>query len=111
MRLSSTDYPGARALVKHVRVPALRMRPTVLEAQTDYPPSTRDGCISDFKNTDVIKCSYGDTNADPDHRAGRWLARRALADRAGPARAPAPLQGHHATSRWAARCRPRRCRW
>jgi peptidoglycan/LPS O-acetylase OafA/YrhL len=61
--LSSSDYPGARALIKHVRVPRLRMRPTVLEAQNDYPPSTRDGCISDFKNTDVIKCSYGDTNA------------------------------------------------
>jgi hypothetical protein len=61
--LSSSDYPGARALIKHVRVPRLRMRPTVLEAQTDYPPSTRDGCISDFKNTDVIKCSYGDPNA------------------------------------------------
>ena len=61
--LSSSDYPGARALVKHVRVPRLRMRPTVLEAQTDYPPSTRDGCISDFKNTDVITCSYGDKSA------------------------------------------------
>jgi len=61
--LSSSDYPGARALVKHLRVPRLRMRPTVLEAQTDYPPSTRDGCISDFKNTDVIKCTYGDKNA------------------------------------------------
>lgn len=61
--LSSTDYPGARALIKHVRVPTLRMRPTVLEAQTDYPPSTRDGCISDFKNTDVLKCSYGDKDA------------------------------------------------
>jgi len=61
--LSSSDYPGARALIKHLRVPALRMRPTVLEAQTDYPPSTRDGCISDFKNTDVIKCSYGDKTA------------------------------------------------
>jgi hypothetical protein len=61
--LNSHDYPGARALVKHVRVPKLKTRPTVLEAQTDYPPSTRDGCISDFKNTDVIKCSYGDKNA------------------------------------------------
>ncbi|WP_343708523.1 acyltransferase family protein [Mycobacterium sp.] len=61
--LSSSDYPGARALIKHVRVPTLRMRPTVLEAQTDYPPSTRDGCISDFKNTNVITCSYGDKTA------------------------------------------------
>ena len=61
--LSSTDYPGARALVKHIRVPRLRMRPTVLEAQTDYPPSTRDGCIDDFANTALITCTYGDKNA------------------------------------------------
>jgi hypothetical protein len=61
--LSSSDYPGARALVKHVRVPRLRMRPTVLEAQQDYPPSTRDGCISDFSNTTLIKCTYGDKRA------------------------------------------------
>ena len=61
--LSSKDYPGARALVKHMRVPTLRMRPTVLEAQTDYPPSTPDGCISDFANTSLITCTYGDKNA------------------------------------------------
>jgi peptidoglycan/LPS O-acetylase OafA/YrhL len=61
--LNSADYPGARALVKHVRVPKLRMRPTVLEAQLDYPPSTRDGCISDFVNTALITCSYGDKAA------------------------------------------------
>jgi peptidoglycan/LPS O-acetylase OafA/YrhL len=62
--LSSNDYPGARALVKHLRVPRLRMRPTVLEAQTDYPPSTRDGCISDFSDTSLITCTYGDKNAN-----------------------------------------------
>jgi hypothetical protein len=61
--LNSHDYPGARALVKHVRVPKLRTRPTVLEAQTDYPPSTRDGCIGDFANTSVIACTYGDKKA------------------------------------------------
>jgi hypothetical protein len=61
--LNSHDYPGARALVKHVRVPKLRMRPTVLEAQKDYPPSTRDGCISDFADTSLITCTYGDKNA------------------------------------------------
>jgi peptidoglycan/LPS O-acetylase OafA/YrhL len=61
--LSSIDYPGARALVKHVRVPRLRMRPTVLEAQTDYPPSTRDGCISDFADASLITCTYGDKNS------------------------------------------------
>lgn len=66
--LSSRDYPGARALVKHVRVPKLRMRPTVLEASKDLPPSTRDGCISDFKNAALINCSYGD------HQATRTIA-------------------------------------
>ncbi len=35
--LSSRDYPGARALVDHVRVPKLPMRPTVLEAKDDLP--------------------------------------------------------------------------
>jgi peptidoglycan/LPS O-acetylase OafA/YrhL len=61
--LNSQDYPGARALVKQVRVPKLRTRPTVLEAQKDYPPSTRDGCISDFSNTSLITCTYGDKTA------------------------------------------------
>ncbi|WP_445170202.1 acyltransferase family protein [Mycolicibacterium sp. Dal123E01] len=58
--LSTTGYPGARALTEHARVPKLPMRPTVLEATDDVPESTNDGCISDFDNTDVIKCSYGD---------------------------------------------------
>jgi peptidoglycan/LPS O-acetylase OafA/YrhL len=61
--LSVHDYPGARALTKHVRVPKLRMRPTVLEVKKDLPASTDDGCISDFKNLEVINCSYGDTTA------------------------------------------------
>ncbi|MGH3847932.1 MAG: SGNH hydrolase domain-containing protein, partial [Pseudonocardiaceae bacterium] len=61
--LSSQDYPGARALTKHVRVPKLRMRPTVLEAKKDLPPSTRDGCISDFSDPALVNCRYGDTDA------------------------------------------------
>ncbi|MDT5140478.1 MAG: hypothetical protein QOD58_4740 [Mycobacterium sp.] len=61
--LSSSDYPGARALVNHVRVPSLRMRPTVLEVKEDLPASTRDGCISDFVNPAVVNCIYGDTDA------------------------------------------------
>jgi hypothetical protein len=62
-RLSSRDYPGARALVEHLRVPRLRVRPTVLEAQTDYPPATRDGCIAGFAGTALITCTYGDKSA------------------------------------------------
>lgn len=61
--LSSHDYPGARALTSNVRVPKLRMRPTILEAKKDLPASTKDGCISDFTNPAIINCSYGDTDA------------------------------------------------
>lgn len=61
--LSAHDYPGARALIKHARVPKLRMRPTVLEAKKDLPLSTKDGCTSDFSNGAIINCSYGDQAA------------------------------------------------
>jgi peptidoglycan/LPS O-acetylase OafA/YrhL len=61
--LSSRDYPGARALINHVKVPKLPMRPTVLEAKDDLPESTTDGCIGDFDDVDVINCTYGDESA------------------------------------------------
>ena len=61
--LSALDYPGARALTAHVRVPTLPMRPTVLEIRDDIPDSTRDGCISDFVNPAVVNCTYGDVAA------------------------------------------------
>jgi len=61
--LNIQDYPGARALTEHVRVPALPMRPTVLEVKEDLPSSTRDGCISDFVNPAVVNCTYGDPAA------------------------------------------------
>ncbi|HET9874458.1 MAG TPA: acyltransferase family protein [Mycobacterium sp.] len=61
--LSSQDYPGARALTAHVRVPKLRMRPTILEAKKDLPSSTKDGCISSFTDPVLINCEYGDTEA------------------------------------------------
>lgn len=61
--LNPQDYPGARALTEHVRVPALPMRPTVLEVKQDLPASTRDGCIADFVNPAVVNCTYGDVVA------------------------------------------------
>jgi len=61
--LSGADYPGARALLDGARIPQLPFRPTVLEATEDLPPSTSDGCISDFDNAGVINCSYGDLSA------------------------------------------------
>lgn len=61
--LSANDYPGARTLINHVRVPKLRMRPTVLEAKGDLPAATKDGCISDFVNPALVNCTYGDSDA------------------------------------------------
>lgn len=62
--LNPQDYPGARALTQHVRVPALPMRPSVLEVKQDLPATTKDGCISDFVNPTVVNCIYGDVAAD-----------------------------------------------
>ncbi|MES3666554.1 acyltransferase family protein [Mycobacterium intracellulare] len=62
--LNPQDYPGARALTEHVRVPKLPMRPTVLEVKQDLPASTKDGCISDFVNPAVVNCTYGDAAAE-----------------------------------------------
>src|SRR6476620_5098427 len=61
--LSVRDYPGAMALINHAKVPKLPMRPTVLEAKDDLPETTTDGCISDFDNTGVINCTFGDKSA------------------------------------------------
>ncbi|HNM83680.1 MAG TPA: acyltransferase family protein [Mycobacterium sp.] len=61
--LSSRDFPGARALLDRAPVPKLPMRPTVLEAAKDLPVTTRDGCISDFRNGELITCTYGDAQA------------------------------------------------
>jgi peptidoglycan/LPS O-acetylase OafA/YrhL len=61
--LSIRDYPGATALINHAKVPKLPMRPTVLEAKDDLPETTTDGCISDFDNSDVINCTFGDKRA------------------------------------------------
>lgn len=39
------------------------MRPSVLEASNDLPDTTMAGCISDFKNSALITCTYGDAAA------------------------------------------------
>lgn len=61
--LSPVDYPGARALLHHTRVPKLPFRPTVLEAHDDVPATTADGCIADFDDLSIRNCTYGDTKA------------------------------------------------
>ena len=69
------------------------MRPTVLEAKDDLPETTTDGCISDFDNSDVINCTFGDKAATRTialaggSHAEHWIT---ALDLLGPA---APLQG------------------
>ena len=84
--LSSRDYPGARALINHAKVPKLPMRPTVLEAKDDLPETTTDGCIGDFDDVDVINCTYGDESATRTIALAGRFARRTLDHRARPAR-------------------------
>jgi peptidoglycan/LPS O-acetylase OafA/YrhL len=57
------DYPGALALIENRKVARLPMRPTALEASDDVPPSTLDGCLTNFTDTDVRVCVYGDPKA------------------------------------------------
>jgi hypothetical protein len=61
--LSTDDYPGARALTAHANPPIRPLRPTVLEAKTDLPETTHDGCISDFGDLQIHICVYGDKDA------------------------------------------------
>ncbi|MCV6980879.1 acyltransferase [Mycolicibacterium pulveris] len=61
--LAPRDYPGARAVLEPMRVPDLPMRPTILEAAEDLPATTIDGCITEFADTEVIRCTYGDPGA------------------------------------------------
>lgn len=61
--LPAVDYPGGRALVEHLRVAKLPPRPSVLEAPEDRALTSLDGCITDFLNTDLISCDYGDVDA------------------------------------------------
>ncbi|WP_216867954.1 acyltransferase family protein [Mycolicibacterium goodii] len=57
------DYPGGLALVENRKVAKLPMRPSALEASHDVPPSTLDGCVTNFPDTDVNVCVYGDPKA------------------------------------------------
>ncbi|BCK56298.1 acyltransferase family protein [Nocardia wallacei] len=61
--LNADLYPGAGALTAGAQVPRMPMRPTVLEAATDLPPPTIDGCIADWDTRDVVTCTYGDQTA------------------------------------------------
>lgn len=58
--LDPTLYPGARALLEGVPVPALDAQPTPLAAASDLPQTYFDGVMSEFDVTTPEVGSYGD---------------------------------------------------
>jgi hypothetical protein len=62
-QLDPKIYPGAAALTDGAFTPRAKMRPSLLEAPGDLPPSSFDGCISDMSTREVISCRYGDLAA------------------------------------------------
>ncbi len=62
--LAIEAYPGAEALAAGAPVPDEPMRPSVLDAPSDLPPPTVDGCIADWDTREVITCVYGDPDAE-----------------------------------------------
>ncbi|MCQ4121281.1 acyltransferase family protein [Rhodococcus tibetensis] len=62
-QLDPKIYPGAAKLLDGAFTPHAKMRPSLLEAPGDLPPSSFDGCISDMSTRAVIACTYGDPHA------------------------------------------------
>lgn len=59
--LTDPDHPGARALLEGVHAPDdVPYVPSLLQVGNDLPPSTMEGCISNFESTEVEMCVYGD---------------------------------------------------
>lgn len=57
-------YPGARAQIDEIPVPALDPQPTPLAAEFDLAPTTADGVMADFADLDFHVGVYGDPNAE-----------------------------------------------
>ncbi|MCF8605880.1 acyltransferase [Gordonia sp. HY442] len=57
-------YPGARAWIDEISVPARDPQPTPLAAEFDLAPTTADGVMSDFDDLDFHVGVYGDPNAE-----------------------------------------------
>ena len=62
--LTDPDHPGARAFFDGIGAPDdVPFLPSLLQVGNDLPPSTLDGCISDFETSDVTMCVYGDVTS------------------------------------------------
>jgi peptidoglycan/LPS O-acetylase OafA/YrhL len=56
-------YPGARALLDGVPVPAVEPQPSPLEVIEDFPATSTDGVMSDFEDPRIHVGVYGDPTA------------------------------------------------
>ncbi|EOM74782.1 acyltransferase [Rhodococcus rhodnii LMG 5362] len=61
--LDPRTHPGALTLIDGVPTPKAPVAPSVLQAPSDYPQPTVDGCITEFNHTDVLTCAYGDVES------------------------------------------------
>lgn len=61
--LDAREYPGARALLDGIPVPALPPQPSPLEVVKDFPETSTDGFMSNFEDPAIHVGVYGDPTA------------------------------------------------
>ncbi|GAA1482940.1 acyltransferase family protein [Gordonia sinesedis] len=61
--LDPRDYPGARALLNGMPVPALDAQPSALAVTKDFPETSTDGYMSSFEDPEIHVGVYGDPTA------------------------------------------------
>ena len=71
--LSARDYPGRPGAARQRQGAQAADAAHRARGQGRPPVTTKDGCISDFSNTDVINCTYGDQRPPA---PSRWPAAR-----------------------------------
>lgn len=60
--LDAALYPGGRALLHDLPVPALDPQPSPLEVTKDFPETSTDGFMSNFEDPGIHVGEYGDPN-------------------------------------------------
>lgn len=63
-QLDPKEYPGGRALLHDLPVPAMPPQPSPLEVEYDYPETSTDGFMSSFEDNEIRVGQYGDLDAD-----------------------------------------------
>ncbi|GGC70782.1 acyltransferase [Hoyosella rhizosphaerae] len=62
--LDPTLYPGATEYTAAAYTPRAPLRPSPLDVREDHPLTAFDQCIADIPTIELLRCTYGDTEAD-----------------------------------------------